>query len=154
MENFKREFWRTVKFVLFSVSAGIVQIVSFTLLNEILHIRHWIAYLAALILSVIWNFSFCRKFTFRSKNNVFTALIKVFGYYIVFTPLSTWWTAVLTEAKYGINWNEYIVLGLTMLVNFTTEFLYDRFVVFRGSIDSAVTDKNGIKSGFSAESEN
>ena len=142
MSNFKKELWRTVKFVLFSISAGIVQVATFTLLNEALRVKHWVAYLVALVLSVIWNFSFCRKFTFCSNNNVFVALLKVFGFYIVFTPLSTWWTALLTEEAYGIVWNEYLVLGLTMIVNFTTEFLYDKFVVFRGSIDSALNNKN------------
>lgn len=141
MSNFKTELWRTVKFVLFSISAGIVQVASFTLLNEVLKVRHWVAYLVALILSVVWNFTFCRKFTFRSNNNVFVALLKVFGFYLVFTPLSTWWTAALTEEAYGVMWNEYLVLALTMIVNFATEFLYDRFVVFRGSIDSALDNK-------------
>lgn len=140
MSDLRKELWRTVKFVLFSISAGIVQVLSFTLLNEVLKVRHWVAYLVALILSVVWNFMFCRKFTFRSNNNIFIALLKVFGFYIIFTPLSTWWTAVLTEKAM---WNEYLVLGLTMIVNFTTEFLYDRFVVFRGSIDTAVkNDEN------------
>ena len=124
--------------MLFSISAGIVQIVVFTLLNEIFRLHYWVSYLFALTASVIWNFVFLRKFTFRSDNNVFVALVKVFGFYLVFTPLSTWWTAWLTEPIYGIMWNEYIVLILTMLTNFVTEFLYDRFVVFRGSIDATV----------------
>lgn len=140
MSSFKKELWRTVKFVLFSISAGIVQVLSFTLLNEVLKVRHWVAYLVALTLSVVWNFLFCRKFTFKSDNNIFIALLKLFGFYIVFTPLSTWWTAVLTEKAM---WNEYLVLALTMIVNFATEFLYDKFVVFRGSIDA--TEKGSEK---------
>ena len=140
MSDFKKELWRTIKFVLFSISAGIVQVVSFTLMNEVLKLRHWVAYLIALVLSVVWNFMFCRKFTFHSNNNIFIALLKLFGFYLVFTPLSTLWTAVLTEEVYGVMWNEYLVLGLTMIVNFTTEFLYDKFVVFRGSIDSTLNE--------------
>ena len=136
-ENLKKELWRTVKFVLFSASAGIIQVLTFTLLNELLHLHYWVSYLIALVLSVVWNFLFCRKFTFKSNKNIFKGLIMVFGFYIVFTPLSTWWTALLTEEAYGIMWNEYIVLALTMIVNFATEFLYDRFVVFKDSIDSA-----------------
>ncbi len=136
-ENLKKELWRTVKFVLFSASAGIIQVLSFALLNELLHLYYWVSYLISLVLSVVWNFMFCRKFTFRSNTNIFKGLLKVFGFYLVFTPLSTWWTAALTEEAYGIMWNEYIVLALTMIVNFTTEFLYDRFVVFKDSIDSA-----------------
>lgn len=134
----KKELVRTLKFILFSASAGIIQVVSFTLLNELLTLNYWTAYLISLILSVLWNFTLNRKFTFKSANNVPVAMMKVAAFYVVFTPLSTWWTAALTEPSFGIMWNEYLVLILTMLVNFSTEFLYDRFVVFGKSIDSAV----------------
>ena len=137
MADKKKEFLRTVKFALFSISAGIIQILSFTLLNELLHLKYWISYLIALVLSVLWNFTLNRKFTFQSANNIPIAMAKVAAYYIVFTPLSTWWTAVLTE-KAGVN--EYIVLALTMLVNFVTEYLYQRFIVFGKSIDTAIKE--------------
>lgn len=140
-EKLRTEIFRTLKFVLFSASAGIVQVLSFALLNELLQVTHWVAYLISLILSVIWNFTFCRKFTFRSNTNPWTGLLKLCGFYIVFTPLSTWWTAALTEPAYGILWNEYLVLAITMISNFVLEYLYDTFVVFRGTIDSAVEDK-------------
>ena len=87
---------------------------------------------------MLWNFTLNRKFTFKSANNVPLAMLLVAGYYLVFTPLSTWWTAVLTEPDYGILMNEYIVLAGTMLINFVTEFLFDRFVEIGKSIDSAV----------------
>ncbi len=140
-ENVKKEVWRTVKFVLFSISAGIVQVVCFALLNEVFHFVHWLSYLVALAASVLWNFTFVRKFTFRSDNNVPVALSKVCLFYLVFTPLSTWWTAALTEPSYGVMWNEYLVLILTMVANFTLEYLYDRFVVFAGTIDATVKEK-------------
>ena len=140
-EKLRTEIFRTLKFVLFSASAGIVQVLSFALLNELLQVTHWVAYLISLILSVIWNFTFCRKFTFRSNTNPWTGLLKLCGFYIVFTPLSPWWTAALTEPAYGILWNEYLVLAITMISNFVLEYLYDTFVVFRGTIDSAVEDK-------------
>lgn len=133
--NTKKEILRSIKFVLFSISAGLIQIISFTLMEELLHLQHWVSYLVALVLSVLWNFTLNRKFTFCSANNVPVAMLKVAGFYLVFTPLSTWWTAVLTGASVG--WNEYLVLILTMLVNFVTEYLYDRFVVFGKSIDTA-----------------
>lgn len=136
MTDSKRELLRTGKFMLFSISAGVIQIAAFSLLEEVLHLPHWLAYLGALCLSVLWNFTLNRKFTFRSANNVPVAMLKVAVFYLIFTPLSTWWTAVLTGAEVGLN--EYLVLVVTMLINFVTEFLYDRFVVFRGSIDSAV----------------
>ena len=134
----KSEFIRTLKFTLFSASAGIIQMVSFTLLNELLSVSYWVAYLISLILSVLWNFTLNRKYTFRSAANIPMAMAKVAVYYLIFTPLSTWWTAALTEPSYGIMWNEYVVLVITMLINFSTEFLYDRFFVFGKSIDTAV----------------
>ena len=115
----KKEVIRTMKFILFSASAGIIQVVNFTLMEELFHITHWISYLVSLVLSVLWNFTLNRKFTFHSANNVPVAMMKVALFYLIFTPLSTWWTAVLTGE--GIGWNEYVVLIGTMLVNFVTE---------------------------------
>ena len=131
----KKEFLRTVKFTLFSVSAGIIQILSYTLFLELLGTEEWFAHLASLVLSVLWNFTFNRKFTFQSAANVPIAMLKVAIYYAVFTPLSTWWTMVLTAPS--IHWNAYVVEALTMAVNFITEFLYQRFFVFGKSLDTA-----------------
>ena len=135
MTETKKEFLRTVKFVLFSISAGVIQVLSFTLMEELLHWTHWVSYLISLVMSVLWNFTLNRKFTFCSANNVPLAMLQVALFYVVFTPLSTWWTAALTAPEVG--WNEYLVLALTMIVNFVTEYLFDRLVVFRGSIDTA-----------------
>ena len=136
MTEKKKELLRTVKFVLFSISAGLIQVVSFTLMEELLQVTHWVAYLTALVLSVLWNFTLNRKFTFCSANNVPVAMLKVAVFYAVFTPFSTWWTAVLTDNG---GWNEYLVLALTMLVNFVLEYLYQRFFVFGNSLDTAKT---------------
>lgn len=130
----KREALRAVKFALFSASAGIIQLGLFTLLNELAGWSYWPCYLLALIASVVWNFTLNRKFTFKSANNVPKAMAQVLGYYAVFTPLSTLAGNALVER---LLWNEYLVTGLNMLVNFATEYLFDTFVVFRGSIDSA-----------------
>lgn len=129
-----KELLRTIKFTLFSLSAGIIQIVSDIICNEVLHIVPWLSYLIALVLSVLWNFTLNRKFTFHSAANVPIAMLKVAAYYVVFAPLSTWWTAVLTEQ---LLWNEYVVLVGTMLINFATEYLFQRFFVFGKSIDTA-----------------
>lgn len=136
MTNTKKELIRTIKFVLFSASAGIIQVSSFAFFEEVLHLTHWISYLVSLILSVLWNFTLNRKFTFCSANNIPIAMMKVAVFYLIFTPLSTWWTAVLTGESIG--WNEYLVLAGTMLINFVTEYLYDRYVVFGKSIDTAL----------------
>ena len=132
-----KELIRTIKFTLFSVSAGIIQLVSDIAFNELLHIIPWLSYLLSLILSVLWNFTLNRKFTFKSAANVPIAMLKVAAFYVVFTPLSTWWTAALTEPAYGVMLNEYIVLAATMLINFVTEYLFDRFFVFGSSLDTA-----------------
>ena len=137
MGDKRKEFLRTIKFILFSISAGVIQAVSFTLFNELLHLKYWLSYLAALVLSVLWNFTLNRKFTCQSANNIPVAMLKVAAFYAVFTPLSTWWTAVLTD---GVGVNEYIVLVFTMLVNFVTEYLYQRFIVFGKSIDTAIKE--------------
>lgn len=132
--NKKKEFLRMVKFTLFSISAGLIEIVSFTLLNELLHLPYWLSYLIALVLSVLWNFTLNRKFTFQSAANVPIAMLKVAAYYAVFTPLSTWLEHQLAG---NLGWNEYLVTGINMALNFVTEFLYQRFFVYRNSIDTA-----------------
>ena len=137
MDNRKKELIRAVKFTLFSISAGIVQVLSFTLMNEIFAWSYRVCYFTALVLSVLWNFTLNRNITFRSASNVPIAMLKVAGYYLVFTPLSTWAGGALTE----LGWNEYLVLALTMITNFVTEFLFDRFIVFGDSIDTAVKKK-------------
>lgn len=139
----KQEIINLIKFVLFSASAGIIQVVAFTLLNEFVFTFEkgndygW-SYFIALVLSVLWNFTFNRKFTFKSANNIPIAMALVFAYYCVFTPLSIWWGNVLTN----IGWNEYLVLILTMIINMATEFLWTRFVVYRNSINTAKPNKN------------
>lgn len=131
---------QATKFALFSVSAGIIETLAFTLLNELTAWSYWPCYLIALILSVLWNFTLNREFTFKSANNIPLAMVKVFGFYCVFTPLSTWWGSALTS----IGWNEYLVLVGTMAVNLTSEFFYDRFFVFGNSMN---TNKRAHKKG-------
>ena len=129
----KKEFWRAVKFALFSASAGIIEIAVFALLNELLRLPYWLSYLVALASSVLWNFTLNRKFTFQSANNVPKAMLQVALFYAVFTPLSTLLEHVLTEK---LGWNEYLATAINMGLNLITEYLYDRYVVFRDSIDT------------------
>ncbi len=134
--NSRKELWRTVKFTLFSISAGVIQIASFSLFRELCHAEEWLAHLLSLVLSVLWNFTLNRKYTFKSAANVPVAMAKTALFYLVFTPLSLWWTAALTHGEtesllaYGVE------IG-TMLVNFVSEYLYQRFFVFKNSLDSA-----------------
>lgn len=127
------EIKRFLKFTLFSISAGLVEMAAFALLNELTRLSYWPCYLTALLLSVLWNFTMNRKFTFRSAANVPVAMMKVLAYYAVFTPATTLLGHYLAD---GIGWNEYLVTGINMLLNFSTEFLYQRFFVFGKSIDS------------------
>ena len=124
--------WQFIKFTLFSISAGLIQAGTFALLNELTGLPYWPSYLIALVLSVIWNLTFNRRFTFRSSVNMSKAMALVLAYYAVFTPLSTWWGDALT----GIGWNEYLVLGGTMVINFVTEYLFQSLVVFRGTMNT------------------
>ena len=134
----KNEIIRVLKFVGFSCSAGVIQFVVFTILNEVLHLIYWPAYLIALVLSVLWNFTFNRKFTFKSANNVPIAMLKVAAYYVVFTPLSTLWGDALTDKAH---WNEYLVLAFTMVINLVTEYLFNQFVVYRKSMNTNALGK-------------
>ena len=131
--HMKKEFIRTIKYALIAASAGLIQLGSFTLMNEILHLNYWVSYLIALVLSVVWNFTFNRRYTFKSASNMQKAMLLVFAYYLVFTPTSTYLEHYLTTMR---GWNEYLVTIMNMLLNFITEFLYQRFIVFRGSIDT------------------
>jgi len=131
-----KELMRTIKFTLFSISAGIIETVSFLLLGLVLSEENdaAIMQLISLTLSVLWNFTLNRKFTFQSAANVPIAMLKVAGFYLVFAPLSMWWTDALVT---GLGWNALLVKIGTMLTNFVTEYLFDRFFVFGKSIDTA-----------------
>ncbi len=146
--TFKENLIMSLKFIFCSAGAGIIQTVAFTVLNEWVHLNdllnistflgehakdYGLAYFIALCLSVIFNFTVNRKFTFKSAANIPVAMAKVFGYYLVFTPLSIWWSVALLNN----GWNDYIVFALTLLINFASEFLFCRFVVFKNSINTA-----------------
>lgn len=131
----KKELLRTLKFTLISCSAGLIQAASFALFNSALNCSWTVSYLVSLALSVIWNFTLNRKYTFKSANNVPKAMLLVIAFYAVFTPLSTMLGNYLTGT---LHWNDYLVTGINMVLNLILEYLYDKYVVFRNSIDSAV----------------
>ncbi len=156
--NNKKNIFQFIKFALISCSAGIIQIGSFTLMNEVLmktdFMQNLIAsnetfskimtneygpiYLIALILSVIWNFTINRKYTFKSAANIPVAMLKVFGFYLVFTPVSTLIGNYFTAKFASIAAIEYIVLIITMACNMITEYLFCKFVVYRNQENTAV----------------
>ena len=128
-----KEAWRFVKFLFFSISAGLIQMGSFALLNELTGWTYWPCYLISLLLSVIWNFTLNRKFTFKSAANVPAAMLKVLIYYAVFTPLSTLLGNFLAEK---LLWNEYLVTAINMILNLGTEYLYQRYFVYGKNVDT------------------
>lgn len=130
-----KEVLRAVKFTLFSISAGIIQVLLTTIiLDQIVRLKpYWLCYLIGLTASVIWNFTLNRQYTFQAANNIPIAMLKVAAFYAVFTPASTWVTGMLTDRA---RWPHLLVQLLVMLSNFVLEFLYDRFIVFGKSIDT------------------
>ena len=131
MNDKKKQILQVVKFTLFSISAGLIQVGSFALL-EIFIKTYWIPYLTSLLLSIVWNFTLNRKFTFKAAVNVPVAMAQVLGFYLVFTPLSTW----LGDLAEGAGMKDFLILAITMLANFVLEFLFCKFVVFRGQEDT------------------
>jgi putative flippase GtrA len=138
---------QVIKFTLFSISAGIIETLVFTVLDFATDWKYWPCYLIALTASVLWNFTLNREFTFKSANNIPKAMFLVFLFYCVFTPLSTWWGNALTE---DAGWGNYPVLFLTMACNLVSEYLYDRFVVYRNSMN---TNKRAAREMEKAEKE-
>ena len=130
-----KELFRAIKFTIISISAGIIQIGTFTLMYEVFKWIYWPSYLISLLLSVLWNFTINRKYTFKSANNVKVAMLLVLAFYAVFTPVST----ILGSLAEGSGVNGFIVEIVTMLSNFVLEFLYNRFVVYRNSCDTLDT---------------
>lgn len=148
----KENIIQVIKFVLFSTSAGIIQTVTFTLLTELppklfdKELPYWACYLPALVLSVLFNFTVNRKFTFKSASNIPVAMLKVAAFYAVFTPVTTVLGNMAANRFDAANnpVADYLIFGVTMLLNLVTEFLYQKYFVFRDSIntnDSAKKDK-------------
>ena len=130
----KKETLRVIKFVLFSASAGIIETVAMVLCEEVIKIPgHYVCYTIALVLSVLWNFTFNRKFTFQSAENVPKAMALVFLFYIPFAPFTIWLQHILADVN---GWNEYVVLAINMALNLSLEYLWDSMVVYRKSMDT------------------
>ena len=141
MSKKKKEFIRMSKFLIFSISAGVIEAAVFALLNELTNLPYWPCYLSALVLSVVWNFTLNRQFTFKAANNIPVAMAKVAVFYVIFTPITTVGGNYLVETMV---WNEYLVTAMNMVLNFATEYVYDRFFVFGKMIDTKVKDNENI----------
>ena len=146
-EEKRKKIFRVINYTVFAMSAGVIEFVSFTLLTFIPTLQpesmYWVPATISLVLSVLWNFTLNRKFTFQSANNVPVAMMKTIAYYIVFAPLSIWFAQMYLV--FQLHWNEFLVKAIVMIVNFVTEFLYQRFYVFKDSIDTKPVDIKKIK---------
>ena len=134
MNDQKAHLWQAMKFTLFSISAGIIQVGSFALLELFIQ-DYWIPYLISLVLSILWNFTLNRRYTFKSAANIPVAMAKVLGFYLVFTPASTY----LGNLAEGFGVNDFVILAVTMAANFVLEFLFCKFVVYRGQENTLQT---------------
>lgn len=133
-----KELVRVIKFTLISISAGIIQIGTYTLFFTIFHFDEWLANALSMLLSVVWNFTVNRKITFKSANNIKIAMLLVALFYAVFLPISS----LLTDIATDNNVNSFLVEALVMISNFVLEFLYIRFIVYRNSCDTAIKKEN------------
>lgn len=134
----KQQFLQLLKFTVFMASAGAIQLLSTTTLHQWtgwLADYYWVAYVIGLTLSVIWSFTFNRKFTFKAANNVPLAMVLVIIYNcLIVIPLA--WGGDELVKLWG-NDLGIVVTIITMLINFVTEFFWDKFIVF----NKRVTDK-------------
>ena len=138
----KQQFFQFLKFLAFSLSAGVIQLLSFELLYTwTACLPWWPSYLISIVLSVIWNFTFNRKFTFKSASNVPLAMLLVTIYYCAFIPLSVFGG----DALEGIGWNGTLVTVLMMVINFVTEFFWDKYIVFNDKLINKVIKKDKVK---------
>ena len=133
-----QQFIQFIKFTLFSASAGAIQLLSTTILHQWtgwLLDYYWLAYIIGLTLSVIWNFTFNRKFTFKAANNIPLAMTLVIIYNcIIVVPLALGGDALVN--LWGEQWG-ILVTAISLLINFITEFFWDKYIVF----NQKVTDK-------------
>lgn len=126
----KKGWIQALKFTLFSISAGVIQFGVFALLNEVVGWSFWPSHLISVVLSVVWNFTFNRKFTFKSSNNVPLAMMLVLLFYVAFIPASVFGGNALE----AVGWDALLVEALMMVINFATEFVWQKFVVFNPKI--------------------
>lgn len=136
-----------IKYALCAASAGIIQLVVFTILHNVIpddgkkinfiqptEINTFVATTVALCASILWNFTLNRKFTFKDASNVPKAMILAFLFYVPFYPFQTWYVCTiepLLSAKINATLAGIIAEGSVMAINFALEFMWQKFVVFR-----------------------
>ncbi len=137
-----------IKYALCAASAGIIQIVLFSILQTVLpkdmgnihfivedmQLGTFIATTVALCASILWNFTFNRKFTFKDAGNVPLAMFLAFLFYVPFYPFQTWYVhtiKTLLSQHISVDGAGIIAEASVMAINFALEFIWQKFVVFR-----------------------
>lgn len=120
---------QTFKFTLLSLSAGLVEACSFMLIDLLTPMTYDWKHVISIVLSVLYNFTLNRRYTFKSANNIPIAMLKVGIFYVFFIPVTAW----LGQIAANTGWNEYLIKGLSMLANFVGEFIWWKYIVFRGT---------------------
>ena len=159
---------QAIKYACCTASAGVIEIVSYTVLYEVLPIdkavmidfithvelRNFVSTLIALTLSILWNFTINRKFTFKSAGNVGRAMFLAFLFYVPFFPFKLWFNGYMPSylaagaaSAAGVTVVEYLekhviinyaVEVCTMLINGVLEFCWQKFVIYRKEEGSAL----------------
>ncbi len=127
----KKNVKQFILFTLLSISAGVIDYLSGLLFNYVFHWSSVVSQYLSVALSVIWNFTFNRKFTFKSASNITVAMLKVLAFYVVFIPLSGLLTKWLCD---DLNVEFALVKIITLVINFVGEFFYWKYFVFRDAL--------------------
>lgn len=137
-----------IKYALCAASAGIIQLALFSILQAVIpqsgktirfivedmDLVTFISTTVALCASILWNFTFNRKFTFKDAGNVPKAMLLAFLFYVPFYPFQTWYVHTIKSLLLGplsTQASGIIAEGSVMVINFVLEFMWQKFVVFR-----------------------
>ncbi|MDO5025763.1 MAG: GtrA family protein [Trueperella sp.] len=117
---------QAVKFTLLSGTAAVVEAGSYALFLALdLMPVSW-AQAISVALSVLWNFTLNRKFTFKSTGNVPFAMLLVSLFYVAYIPISSVLAGLMDDA----GMHPAVIKIIWLLINFVGEFIWWKYVVF------------------------
>lgn len=146
--------WQAVKYFLCMCSAGLIEMITYYIFLAVLPIDPkatiyfldpvplsklvFVSECLSLGLSIIWNFTFNRKFTFKSAKNVPVAMALAFLFYVPFFPFAAWYVPKLTRALASLGgFGGFLAKGTKMILNGVLEFCWQKFVIYRKSANTA-----------------
>ena len=146
----RKTLFQIIKYAICTASAGLIEFITFTILtktpilssmaNEKVwfftenNLAWFVATAIALFLSIVWNFTINRKFTFKSAGNVPRAMSLAFLFYVPFFPFKLWFNSYMPE-HLGVD--SLLIEVITMLINGVLEFCWQKFVIYRKEQDTA-----------------